>query len=135
MAGWGTLDAFEQSSTRMRKVVDLEFTGSAGAVAGVKGKGFFAVTYVGAGLYRLTLLQGQSSSAALKGMHLKALTFTPIKPAAAGDGGWTNIMTLNTLNTLGVIEFNTLSNIAAAAPADYLGLMKVTVEFSSEAAT
>lgn len=133
--GWGTFDEGEQSSVRNRKVVDLEFTGAAGAVSGVKSKGFFGVTYVSAGLYRLTLLQAGSTTAAMKGMHLKSLNITPIKPAAAGDGGWTNILSTNTLNTAGIIEITTLSNIAAAAAADYLGLLKVTVEFSPEAAT
>lgn len=131
--GYGTFDENEQTAVRNRRVVDLEFTGSGGAVSGVKSKGFFAVTYVSTGIYRLTLLQSGSASAALKGMHLKALTITPIKPASPTDGGWTNILSTNTLNTLGIIEITTLSNIAAAAAADYLGILKVTVEFSTEA--
>lgn len=131
--GWGVFQTTAQFAYRDRKTIDVEFTGANGSISLVKSKGFVSVAYVSEGLYRLTVLKADGT--ALKGMHLRSLTFTPILPALAADGGWINIMTLNTLNTLGIIEFSTLSSAAPNVVADVIGVFKLTLVITSEAAS
>jgi hypothetical protein len=111
-----------------------QFTGvNNSANTGIKFKGLATVARTGEGTYTFTLLADDGVTA-LKGFHLKDFNIFVISPTAT-DGlgiGCNWIITADSLNASGTINFTTFNNAGAAA--DIIGLAKMAVEISTEAA-
>lgn len=109
-----------------------QFTGANGSVGTIRFKGLATVTRTGEGTYQLKLLQADGTTA-LKGYHLKNFNVVGIAPADADglSGGWR--ITADAINASGTIDFTTY-NLATAA-ADVIGVAKMAVELSVEAAS
>jgi hypothetical protein len=109
-----------------------EFTGANGSVGSIKFKGLATVTYVGEGVYDIKLLANDGTSA-LKGFHIKSVALVPVAPATTDglSGPWA--ITTDTMNSAGVVRVTTKNEAFAAA--DIIGVCKVAIELSPEAAS
>lgn len=109
-----------------------EFTGENGAITAgtVKFKGTATITRSGEGVYVLTLLQ-ENGSSALKGYSLKYFDVIAVAPNAADGGSGVTEITTDALLASGTVTF-TMRNAAAAA-ADAIGRVLVKAEFAMEA--
>ena len=91
------------------------------------------VARTGVGTYVFTLLQADGVTA-LKGYHLKRFYIFGINPNSANglaDGGF--CITADAINASGTVNFTTF-NLAGSA-ADIVGVAKMDVEISTEAAS
>lgn len=96
-------------------------------------KGLATVARTGEGTYTFTLLSDDGVSAR-KGYHLKSFHIFAINPTVTdglGNGGYR--ITADAINASGTLNFTTYNNAATAA--DIVGVAKVAVELSLEAAS
>jgi hypothetical protein len=95
-------------------------------------KGLVVMARTGEGVYTITLLAADGVTA-LKGFHLKNLTLIPVAPASTDglSGPWE--ITTDAINASGVITITTRNQAFAAA--DIIGLVKVALQISPEAAS
>jgi hypothetical protein len=110
-----------------------QFTGADGSVGTIKFKGLATITRSGEGTYVFKLLQSDGTTV-LKGYHLKSFHIFAINPTSTdGLGKGAYIVTDDSINTAGTINFTTFN--AAGNAADVIAVAKVAVEVSVEAAS
>lgn len=127
-----TSNPMAQHYYRDTNFVRGQFTGANGSVGTILFKGLGAIARTGEGVYTFTLLQADGVTA-LKGFHIKNLNFAFVAPNSADGGSGLTEITTDSMNATGVLTFTT-RNLAGTA-ADVIGLCKMGIELSPEAAS
>lgn len=109
-----------------------QFTGANGSVGTILFKGLGVIARTGEGVYTFTLLADDGTSGR-KGYHIRNLVFTYVAPNSADGGSGQTEITTDSMNATGVLTFTT-RNLAGTA-ADVIGLCKMAIELSTEAAS